>query len=132
MTGNEEGRIEPYRKSEKDALKPGREQTTVSKEIDREKRRAEKLKNDEAEKRVEEIDQRINQRKGFHWFAMIVIAVPVIVSSLAFIFLVWQGRVTDTIAAAFFASVVAEVIGLSYIMGNYFYPRRGIEKNEQE
>lgn len=84
--------------------------------------RKEKLHNNELEQRIK------NQQKFFR-FALIIIGFPVVIASLGFGVLVFRGGAGDVVYAAFFASVVAEVIGLSYILGNYFFPK---QKNDRE
>ena len=69
-----------------------------------------------------ELDQRIKHQLKFFKFALWMIGIPVVCASLGFIILVCKKEVGDVAYAAFFASVVAEVIGLSYILGNYFFP----------
>lgn len=70
----------------------------------------------------DETDQRLIHQKRFFYFALVVIGFPVLVGSLGFGLLAWRGDAGDATYAAFFASVVAYVIGLSYILGNYFFP----------
>lgn len=93
-----------------------------AKSMEKELLRKEELRNNELEQRIE------NQQK-FFMFALGVIGVPVLVASLGFGVLVFRDKVGDVAYAAFFASVVAEVIGLSYILGNYFFPN---QKNDRE
>lgn len=83
--------------------------------------RKERLSNDELEKRIE------NQEK-FLAFSLKIIGIPVVAASIGFLILVCK-KAGDATYAAFFASVVAEVIGLSYILGNYFFPN---QKSDRE
>lgn len=76
-------------------------------------------------------------QKVFFVFALILIGVPVIVSAVGFSWLFINDRMTDTIAAAFFASVVGQVIGLSAILGKHLFPengmsQRGIKKSKKK
>lgn len=84
--------------------------------------RKERLSNDELEKRIE------NQEK-FLAFSLKIIGIPVVAASVGFLILVCKKDAGDATYAAFFASVVAEVIGLSYILGNYFFPN---QKSDRE
>ena len=79
-----------------------------------------------------ELDQRIKHQLKFFKFALWMIGIPVVFASLGFFILVWREEVGDVAYAAFFASVVAEVIGLSYILGNYFFPHPKKNKGDQE
>ncbi|WP_431814267.1 hypothetical protein [Kocuria sp. cx-455] len=79
--------------------------------------RSKQLKNDETA-------QRLRYQRLFFGFSAIVIAVPVAAGSFGFVWLVVRSSATDFTYSAFFASVVAEVVGLSYILGNYFFPNR--------
>lgn len=79
--------------------------------------RKEKIRNDELENRVA-------HQKQFFIFALVIIGIPVVVASIGFLILVCKKDPGDVTYAAFFASVVAEVIGLSYILGNYFFPNQ--------
>ncbi|CAB0628624.1 hypothetical protein CIP107562_00213 [Corynebacterium diphtheriae] len=63
------------------------------------------------------------QRKRFLNFVMVIAGAPILASSAGFSFLTWQGKVTDAIAVAFFASVVVEVIGLALVLANYLFPK---------
>lgn len=78
--------------------------------------------------RAEEIAQKKLNRfmqRFFFWFTIVLVSVPVVVSSVGFTWLLVLDRMTDTIATAFFASVVGEVIGLSIIIGKYLFPNNG-------
>lgn len=76
----------------------------------------------------DETQQRIKHQRWFFYFALGIIGVPVVIASIGFICLVHKSGASDVAYAAFFASVVAEVIGLSFILGNYFFPNRYQEK----
>lgn len=81
-----------------------------------------------SEKRTAEIARKKLNRvmqQLFFWFTIVLVSVPVVVSATGFIWLTVTDRMTDTIAAAFFASVVGEVIGLSVIIGKYLFPNNG-------
>lgn len=93
-----------------------------AKSMEKELLRKEELRNNELEQRIK------NQQKFFK-FALVVIGVPVLVASVGFGVLVCRDKAGDVAYAAFFASVVAEVIGLSYILGNYFFPN---QKNDSD
>lgn len=79
--------------------------------------RKEKIRNDELENRVD-------HQKKFFIFSLVIIGIPVLAASIGFLILACKKDAGDTTYAAFFASVVAEVIGLSYILGNYFFPNQ--------
>lgn len=97
-----------------------------TKSMEKELLRKEKLRNDELENRI------AHQEKFFN-FSLAIIGLPVLAASIGFIILLFKSRVGDVAYAAFFASVVAEVIGLSYILGNYFFPRQSkIEEPRQD
>lgn len=76
------------------------------------------------ELRNNELEQRIKNQERFFKFALTIIGAPVAAAAIGFIFLIFNERAGDVTYAAFFASVVAEVIGLSYILGNYFFPHQ--------
>lgn len=76
----------------------------------------------------DETQQRIKHQRRFFYFALGIIGFPVVIASIGFIYLVHKSGASDVAYAAFFASVVAEVIGLSFILGNYFFPNRYQEK----
>lgn len=77
-----------------------------------------------------ELNQRIENQQKFFRFALVIIGLPVALAALGFLVLVCRGTAGDVTYAAFFASVVAEVIGLSYILGNYFFPNQKEEAGE--
>ncbi|PMC64561.1 hypothetical protein CJ203_04375 [Corynebacterium tuscaniense] len=81
-----------------------------TKSMEKELLRKEKLRNDELENRI------AHQEKFFN-FSLAIIGIPVLAASIGFIILLFKKSVGDVAYAAFFASVVAEVIGLSYILG---------------
>lgn len=88
-----------------------------------------------AQSRREEIEQRKFNRKmqgRFFVFAVLLVSVPVVISAIGFTWLIVTDRMTDTIAAAFFASVVGEVIGLSMILGKYLFPENGMSTGAGE
>lgn len=86
------------------------------------------------EKYLEEMrDAEVRQKKlnramqrTFFAFALLLVGVPVLVAAMGFVWMVVQDRMTDAIAAAFFASVVGEVIGLSMILGKHLFPENGL------
>ncbi|CAB0830422.1 hypothetical protein FRC0316_00127 [Corynebacterium diphtheriae] len=73
--------------------------------------------------RNQQFEEANKQRKHFFIFVMAIVAVPTVAASLGFFILVLQAKVTDAIAVAFFASVVAEVIGLALVLANYLFPK---------
>lgn len=81
-----------------------------------------------------ELEQRIDNQQKFFLFALGIIGLPVLAAAVGFIVLICKGTAGDVTYAAFFASVVAEVIGLSYILGNYFFPnqKNGTESDPEK
>lgn len=75
-------------------------------------------------------DREMQQK--FFKFAAAIIGAPVVTASAGFTWMVVAGDMTETIAAAFFASVVAEVIGLSFVLGKYLFPDGGKRSAEPD
>lgn len=94
--------------------------TEAARELEDEVTRRQKLENDQ-------LEQANGQRAVFLRFTITAAAVPIIASSLCFIWLVITADSKDMtiIAPAFFASVVAEVIGMSIILAKYLFPAQG-------
>lgn len=73
------------------------------------------------------------QRRHFFVFVMAATGIPVTTASWVMYKLVDSGLAHDSVVIAFFASVVAEVIGLSVILANYLFPKNGsLNRSVQE
>lgn len=65
------------------------------------------------------------RRTTLFWFAIAATATPVIISSLVVGSLVLRGRETEVMIAAYFGSVVVQVVGLAVIIAKNLFPEAG-------
>lgn len=74
---------------------------------------------------IERLEADNKRRNSFFRFVLSTTGIPMLVASGALITYICAGGRSDSVLIGYFASVVAQSIGLSALVANYLFPRSG-------